>query len=116
MASLRSHPQYGASWEGFALEQILALFGGEHAYFWGTQQGAELDLLLFVGKERWGFEFKCNDAPSMTKSIHVAIQDLGLERVFIVYPGKQRYRIHEKVEVIPLTECIHQRDLGLAQK
>ena len=116
MDSLRSHPRYGASWEGFALEQILALFGGEHAYFWGTQQGAELDLLLFVGKERWGFEFKCSDAPSMTKSIHVAIQDLGLERVFIIYPGKQRYRIHEKAEVIPLTECIHQRDLGLAQK
>ena len=112
MANLRSHPRYGASWEGFALEQILALFGDEHAYFWGTHRGAELDLLLFVGKERWGFEFKCSDAPSMTKSIHVAIQDLGLERIFIVYPGKQRYRIHEKVEVIPLTECIHQRDLG----
>ena len=116
MDSLRSHPRYGASWEGFALEQILTLFGDENAYFWGTQQGAELDLLLFVGKERWGFEFKCSDAPSMTKSIHVALQDLGLERVFIVYPGKQRYRIHEKVEVIPLTECFHQRDLGIAQK
>ena len=113
MDSLRSHPRYGASWEGFALEQILVLFGDEHAYFWSTRQGAELDLLLFVGKERWGFEFKCSDAPSMTKSIHVALQDLGLERVFIVYPGKQRYRIHEKVEVIPLTECIHQRDFLL---
>jgi len=105
MASLRSHPRYGASWEGFALEQVLALFGDKQAYFWSTQRGAELDLLLFVAKERWGFEFKCSDAPSMTKSIHVAIQDLGLDRVFIVYPGKQRYRIHEKVEVIPLTKC-----------
>ena len=105
MASLRSHPRYGASWEGFALEQVLALFGDRKAYFWSTRRGAELDLLLFVAKERWGFEFKCSDAPSMTKSIHVAIQDLGLDRVFIVYPGKQRYRIHEKVEVIPLTEC-----------
>jgi predicted AAA+ superfamily ATPase len=105
MASLRSHPRYGASWEGFALEQVLALFGDKQAYFWSTQRGAELDLLLFVAKERWGFEFKCSDAPSMTKSIHVAMQDLGLDRVFIVYPGKQRYRIHKKVEVIPLTEC-----------
>lgn len=103
MPALRSHPRYGASWEGFALEQILAMFGSENAYFWSTQRGAELDLLLFRDSIRWGFEFKCSDAPTMTKSIHIALNDLCLNRLFIVYPGKERYRLHEKVEALPLT-------------
>jgi predicted AAA+ superfamily ATPase len=106
MHDLRSHPRYGASWEGFALELVLAFFGSDNAYFWSTQRGAELDLLLMRGGSRWGFEFKCNDAPSMTKSIHVALKDLGLKRVFIVYPGKERYAVHKKVEAIPLIDCM----------
>lgn len=106
MAALRSHPRYGASWEGFALEQVLALFGSENAYFWGTQRGAELDLLLFRSGKRWGFEFKCSDAPTLTKSMHIALADLGLNRLIIIYPGKERYRLHEKIEAIPLTECV----------
>ncbi len=55
---------------------------------------------------RWGFEFKCSDAPTMTKSIYVALQDLCLKKLYIVYPGKERYRLHEKVDVIPLAECV----------
>jgi len=105
MAALRSHPRYGASWEGFAVEQILARFGGKNAYFWRTQGGAELDLLMFRGKERWGFEFKCADAPGLTRSIHCALSDLHLDKIYIVYPGSERYRLHERVEAIPLTEC-----------
>ena len=107
ITSLRSHPRYGASWEGFALEQVLTLTGSDNAYFWGTQRGAELDLLIFCDNLRWGFEFKCSDAPSMTKSMHIALHDLSLDGIFVVYPGKERYRIHEKVEVLPLSQCIH---------
>jgi predicted AAA+ superfamily ATPase len=106
MSDLRAHPRYGASWEGFALEQVLSFFGSQDAYFWGTQRGAELDLLLMRGRNRWGFEFKCTDAPSMTKSLHIALRDLGLKRIFVVYPGKERYAVHKRVEVIPLMECI----------
>ena len=109
LTALRSHPRYGASWEGFALEQVLAFFGSNNAYFWSTQRGAELDLLLFRGAKRWGFEFKCSDAPTLTKSIHIALQDLNLNRLFIVYPGKDRYSLHEKIEVLPLTECVELR-------
>ena len=105
MSDLRSHPRYGASWEGFALEQVLSFFGSRDAYFWGTRRGAELDLFLIRRGKRWGFEFKCSDAPSMTKSLHIALADLGLTRAFIVYPGKERYPVHEKVEAIPLDEC-----------
>ncbi|MFH1278545.1 MAG: ATP-binding protein [Candidatus Eisenbacteria bacterium] len=104
MGALRSHPRYGASWEGFALEQVLALAGERDAYFWSTQRGAELDLLLLRKGKRYGFEFKCADAPGMTRSVHVALEDLGLAALYVVYPGADRYRLHEKVEALPLAE------------
>lgn len=114
MAALRSHPRYGASWEGFALEQLLALLGPDNAYFWSTQRGAELDLLLFRAGMRWGFEFKCTDAPTMTKSMHIALNDLRLNRLYVVYPGRERYRLHDKVEAIPLAECENLQKIGSA--
>ncbi len=110
MNNLRSHPQYGVSFEGFALDQVLSIVGEDNVYFWNTQRGAELDLLFFKQGKRWGVEFKCSDAPAMTKSMHIAIQDLKLERVFVIYPGKETYRLHEKVEVLPLTECGNLKD------
>lgn len=103
MGGLRAHPRYGASWEGFALEQTLSFFGDREAYFWATQRGAELDLLLRGGK-RWGFEFKCSDAPSMSRSIHVALENLRLAGLYVVYPGRDRYRLYRRVEVIPAAE------------
>lgn len=102
MGDLRAHPRYGASWEGFALEQTLAWFGERDAYFWATQAGAELDLLLIRGGRRYGFEFKCTDAPSVTRSMHVALEDLGLRALHVVYPGADRYRLHPRVEAVPL--------------
>jgi len=107
MQALRSHPRYGASWEGYALEQVLALLGERESYYWGTQRGAELDLLLMRGGHRWGFEFKCTDAPALTKSMHIALQDLGIERMWVVYPGGDRYPMHERIEALPL-QHIHQ--------
>lgn len=101
---LESHPRYGASWEGFALEQTLARFGDRHAWFWATQRGAELDLMVLHDGRRIGFEFKCGDAPGMTRSLGIARADLGLDRVFVVYPGAKRYPLAERTDVIPLSE------------
>jgi predicted AAA+ superfamily ATPase len=101
---LAGHPKLGASFEGFALEQALALAGDAEAYYWGTHAGAELDLLLIHRGRRYGLELKYADAPTMTRSLHVALQDLRLDRAFIVHPGTARYRVHEKVEVVPLAE------------
>ncbi len=101
---LLSHPKLGASWEGFAVEQVLSLYGQEDAYFWATHNGAELDLLLFRNGKAWGFEFKVGDGPQMTKSLQIALKDLQLERVWIVYPGEKRYPVHEKVEALPLKQ------------
>ncbi|HEX6813973.1 MAG TPA: ATP-binding protein [Planctomycetota bacterium] len=101
-AALEAHPKLGASWEGLALEEVLRLTGDRDAYFWSTQAGAELDLLVFQGGKRFGFEFKYADAPAITKSLHVARADLGLERVFVVHPGEQGYPLADWVETVPL--------------
>lgn len=102
MAGLRAHPRYGASWEGFALEQTLIQFGERDAYFWATQRGAELDLLLLRNGRRWGFEFKCTDAPSATKSMHIAVHDLHLEHLWVVYPGSKQYSLSGRITALPL--------------
>ncbi len=104
MLSLQTHPRYGASWEGFALEQTLIAHGEREAYFYGTQRGAELDLLLLRRGRRWGFEFKCTDAPKTTRSMHIALDDLKLEHLWLVYPGTVRYQMTEKMSALPLRE------------
>ena len=102
MDDLVRHPVYGPSWEGFALEQTLIAFGARQACFWGTQRGAELDLMLLRGGRRWGFEFKCADAPRTTKSMHTVSKDLGLDHLWVVYPGDLEYRLTEKITAVPL--------------
>lgn len=102
MADLRSHPKFGASWEGFALEQIIALLETRDNYFWATHAGAELDLLVMVAAKRYGFEFKYADAPGTSRSMHTAIEDLGLEHLWVIYPGQQEYPLGDKISVIPL--------------
>lgn len=99
-AALEAHPKLGASWEGFALEEVLRVTGDRDAYFWHTQGGAELDLLVFVNGQRFGFEFKYADAPALTKSLVVAHADLKLERVFIVYPGRKSYPLNGWAEAV----------------
>ncbi len=83
---------------------MLTQAHGADAYFWGTHAGAELDLLLIHRGRRYGVEFKYGDAPTMTKSLHVALADLTLDRAWIVYPGTEKYVVHEKVEVVSLAE------------
>jgi predicted AAA+ superfamily ATPase len=102
-SDLEGHPKYGASWEGFALEQVLAVTGADQAFCWGTHAGAELDLLLIRRGRRYGIEFKAAAAPSMTKSLHVALTDLKLERAWIVHPGSATYPVHERVDATSLT-------------
>jgi len=97
-----SHPKVGASWEGFAIEQILAAEPYDEAYFWATHQGAEIDLILRRGDRLLGVECKRADAPRLTPSIRIALEDLGLERVAVVYPGAKRVPLSARVEAVPL--------------
>jgi len=105
-AQLEGHPVVGGSWEGFVIEQILARLPKANAYYWRTQAGAELDLLLFVKGRRIGIEIKRADAPTMTPSMVSALDDLELKRLLVIYPGSARYRLRPKVEVMSLAECM----------
>ncbi|MBI5231593.1 MAG: ATP-binding protein [Coriobacteriales bacterium] len=100
--ALLEHPKVGASWEGFAIEQVLATEPFDDCSFWATHQGAEIDLILHRGGRLLGVECKRADAPTITPSIRIALEDLGLEQVAIVYPGPKRYPLGDKVEVVPL--------------
>jgi predicted AAA+ superfamily ATPase len=101
-ADLLRHPRLGASWEGYALEQVLRLAGPDEAYFWATHTGAELDLLMLRYGKRVGVEFKYVDVPRLTPSMRSAVSDLGLDALYVVYPGQQRYPLADRVEAVPL--------------
>lgn len=102
--ALMNHPKLGASWEGFVIEQIVMTEPHDEAYFWATHQGAEIDLILRRGNRLLGVECKRSDAPGITPSIRIALEDLGLERVAIIYPGNKRFQLNKKVEAVPLEE------------
>jgi len=104
-SALIGHPKCGASWEGFAMGEIMPLVGADwdRCYYWATHRGAELDLLVHEGGQRIGFEFKRTSAPAMTRSMHAALSDLKLDRLYVVFPGDSRFRIHERVEAVGLT-------------
>ena len=102
--SLLTHPRVGASWEGFVIEQVLAVEPHDEAFFWATHQGAEIDLVLRRGSALYGVECKLADAPRMTQSIRNALADVGLARVAILYPGPARFALSDRVEVVPLAD------------
>jgi hypothetical protein len=99
---LLAHPKSGASWEGYAVEEVLNALEPDQAYFWATHQGAELDLLLFKGGRRLGIEIKRADAPTITPSMRIALTDLGLEQLIVLYPGSHTYKLDRQVHVVPL--------------
>lgn len=104
MHTLLGHPKVGASWEGYAIEQVLSILRPTEAYFWATHGTAELDLLFFANGKRYGIEVKFSEAPEVTRSMHIALQDLGLEHLWVIYPGEQSYPVHERITVFPLQQ------------
>jgi uncharacterized protein len=103
---LLTHPRCGTSWEGYALEETLRALDPDEAWFWATHNEAEIDLILVRKGRRYGVECKHADAPRLTPSIRVALNDLGLEHVWIVYPGEKRYSLAERVTAIPLADLV----------
>lgn len=104
---LEHHPKVGASWEGYAVEEVLKALQPDEAYYWATYNGAEIDLVLFKNGRRIGVECKRADAPTITKSMHIALENLKLDSLMIVYPGERRYTLTKGVEVVPLAELVH---------
>lgn len=90
-------------YEGFIIEQLISLLGTP-CYFWATHSGGEIDLLTIQNGRKIGFEIKYNDAPKVTKSMLLALNDLSLEKIFIIYPGSKGYALHERILVVPSRE------------
>ncbi|MBT6768681.1 MAG: DUF4143 domain-containing protein, partial [Opitutales bacterium] len=105
-AYLESHPKLGASWEGFALNQLIQLSGlsDDRFFFWATQSGAEVDLLWQRNGKTYAVEFKYGDAPRRTKSMTAALKELELEHLWVVYPGKVSYPLSGDITVQPVAE------------
>lgn len=107
---LTSYPRLGAFWEGFALEEVLRKYRAtqDECFFWATQSGAELDLLLHRGAKRLGFEFKYSDSPKLTPSMHIALEDLKLDHLYVIHPGDGQFDMAEQVTAFGLKTFINQ--------
>ncbi len=108
MDTLMGHPQSGASWESFVIEQIMRINPILQSYFWSTYSGAELDLFTILGNKRIGIEIKFTETPKTTKSMHSSIKELDLSKLYVIYPGSDRYPIHELIEACPLSDFINE--------
>jgi uncharacterized protein len=99
-----SHPKVGASWEGFAVNEVLARLsaGPGESFFWATHTGAELDLLVVRGTRRLGFEVKRTTAPAVTRSMRIAIEDLGLESLTVIHAGERTFPLASKVMAVSI--------------
>ncbi|WNM24782.1 ATP-binding protein [Demequina capsici] len=104
MDDLLAHPILGASWEGLVVEHVARW--GLPMYFWRTQDGAEIDLIVDFGSTRWGIEIKRTDSPKVTPSMRHALEDLGLERIIVVHAGPDRFPLAERIEAIGAAELL----------
>ncbi|MBI5193902.1 MAG: ATP-binding protein [Nitrospirae bacterium] len=95
------HPRCGSSWEGFVIEEVIRSVDPDDVYFWATHNGAEIDLVFSKNGRMYGIECKRADAPDLTPSMRIALEDIELERIAVIYTGEKRYPLHKKVEVIP---------------
>lgn len=108
---LITHPKLGASWEGFALEEITRYYCADpqDCYFWATQGGAELDLLVVKDGRKIGFEFKYTDHPKLTKSMLIALNDLELESLYVITPLQSHFPLHKKIFACDLQTFLSQK-------
>lgn len=102
------HPKLGASWEGFALESVIRHLGIDYqdCYFWATHNQAELDLLIVKGSQRLGFEFKHTTAPKLTPSMKIAMEDLKLDKLTVIYAADKAFPLGVDIACIPLLEFL----------
>ena len=107
------HPKVGASWEGYAVDELLKSLPVDEAYFWATHGGAELDLLIIRNGEKFGVECKRVDAPHLTPSMKMSLEDLQLEKLTIIYPGNLSYQLADRVSVMPLSALADDRAMSI---
>lgn len=103
---LLTHPKCGASWEGYVIEETIKAIEPDEAYFWATHTGAEVDLVLLKDGQMLGMECKRVDAPRLTPSMRVAMEDLKLKQIAVLYPGTRRYPLAENIHAVPLNALV----------
>jgi hypothetical protein len=108
MTDLESHPKVGASWEGFAIGQVVRQLRArpDECYFWATHAGAELDLFVIRGRRRIGVEIKRTVSPRLTPSMRSALSDLRLQRLYVVHAGEDTYQLHPNVDAVSLSRLL----------
>jgi predicted AAA+ superfamily ATPase len=94
----------GASWEGFVIEQLIQVLNTRDCYFWRTHTGAELDLLVVKSGKKLGFEIKYSDVPKITRSMNSVNEELGLDKLFLIYQGKRKLQLQERIFALPANE------------
>jgi uncharacterized protein len=103
---LLEHPKCGASWEGYAIEEIIRNTKPDEVYFWATHAGAEIDLVIVKDGRKFGVECKRADAPQKTPSMQIALEDLKLQEIAVVYPGLRRYSLARKINAVPFKSAL----------
>ena len=108
LVDIEGHPKVGASWEGFALSEIVRQLGADKSecYFWAAHSGAELDLLIVRGRQRLGFEFKRTSSPGLTPSMRSALKDLRLLRLDVIYSGEKTFPMADRIRAVPLRNIL----------
>jgi uncharacterized protein len=99
-----THVKVGASWEGFVIEQIMQVLNTRDCYFWRTHTGSELDLMVVKNGKKLGFEIKYSDVPKITRSMNSVIEDLSLDKLFLIYQGKRKIQLQERIFALPADE------------
>jgi predicted AAA+ superfamily ATPase len=107
-SDLEGHPKVGASWEGFAIGEIIRRLGArpEECFFWATHGGAEIDLLVIRGRQRLGFEIKRTSSPRITPSLRSALSDLKLKRLDVVHAGEETFPMTERIRAVSLSRIL----------
>lgn len=108
---LLTSPKCGASWEGYVIEEAIQAFNPDESYFWATHNGAEIDLLMVKEGALYGVECKRMDAPRLTTSMRIAMTDLKLERMSVIYPGIKRFPLADGIEAVPLRDLAQGGDV-----
>lgn len=98
---IMTHVKLGASWEGFVIEQIMQKMDSRDYFYWRTHTGVELDLLILKNSKRYGFEIKYSEKPQVTQSMRLAMEDLKLDKLFLVYQGKHQFEIENGIKLLP---------------
>jgi predicted AAA+ superfamily ATPase len=107
LEDLLAHPVVGASFEAVAIEALItAMPDGAHAFFYRTQAGAEIDLVVDLGNSRFiAVEIKSSTAPSVSRGFHSGCEDLRPLAKLVVYPGQERFPMGADIEALPIQQA-----------